>query len=122
MGKLGKSITRLIFLGIFGSWFVFTIWGISYWNDPTSFVPHVTTIALMYVPLFIGMFILFIIGVVIGAIPKGKKKKKEEKEAEKKISKEFKDLKDIKDFKELKEFIPDEWKEKFKKFVESQEK
>ena len=79
MVKIGKLISRLIFLGLFGAWFTFTIWGIVQWNNPASFISNKTTISLFYVPLFIGMFILFIIFGILGSIGKGKKKKEEEK-------------------------------------------
>ena len=75
LGKLGKLISSLILLGVSSSWFVFTIWGISTWNDTASLVNNKITIILLYIPLFIGMFILFIIVMAIGsAAIKGKKK------------------------------------------------
>ncbi|TET79755.1 MAG: hypothetical protein E3J43_03090 [Candidatus Heimdallarchaeota archaeon] len=96
MGKIGKMISSLIFLGLFGSWFTFTIWGIVQWTNPASFISNKTTISLLYVPLFIGMFILFVIlGIIVGAA--GKKKKKDE---------------------EKKDFIPKDIKDKFGKFFE----
>ena len=88
MVKIGKLISRLIFLGLFGSWFTFTIWGIVTWND-VGFVTNKTTISLLYVPLFIGMFVIFIFLSIIGSISKGKKKKDEEKA--KVIPKDIKD-------------------------------
>lgn len=95
MGKIGKMIFNLIFLGLFGSWFTFTIWGIVQWNNPASFISNKTAISLLYVPLFIGMFLLFVIlGIIVGA--SGKKKKDEEK----------------------KDFIPKDIKDKFGKFFD----
>lgn len=76
LGKLGKLISSLILLGISSSWFVFTIWGIVTWSiDTASLVSNRITIILLYIPLFIGMFILFIIVMAIGsAAIKGEKK------------------------------------------------
>jgi hypothetical protein len=96
MGKIGKMIFRLIFLGLFGSWFTFTIWGIVQWANPASFISNKTTISLLYVPLFIGMFILFVIFGILGSLG-GKKKKKDEEKAD---------------------FIPKDIKDKFGKFFE----
>ena len=56
MGKIGKFIGRLIAFSAFAAWFTFTIWGIAKWDG--GFVPQYATMALLYVPLFIGMFIL----------------------------------------------------------------
>lgn len=99
MGKIGKMISSLVFLGLFGSWFTFTIWGIVQWTNPASFISNKTAISLLYVPLFIGMFILFVIlGIIVGA--SGKKKKKDE---------------------EKKDFIPKDIKDKFSKFFEKKD-
>ena len=128
MGKLGKFLGRLIAFGAFVSWFVFTIWGIVDWNiDTASLVTNKTVIVLLYVPFFIGMFILFIIVMAVGSISKANKKrkdKKKEKEGVKEIKglDDLKNLEDVKDFEDFKAMIPDKWKEKFKQFVDSQEK
>jgi hypothetical protein len=84
MGKIGKSFSRLLGFSIFMAWFVFVIWGMKTWEFADPFVSPRTTIILLSIPILIGMFILFIISSIIGAIP-GKKKKKE-KEEEKKFS------------------------------------
>lgn len=128
MGKIGKALGRLIAFGLFASWFTFTIWGIVEWNlDTASLVTNKTLIILLYVPFFIGMFILFIVVMAIGGISKANQKRKDKKR-EKEGVKEFKGLEDlkkledVKDFEEFKAMIPDKWKEKFKSFVENQEK
>ena len=80
MGKIGKSINRLIGFSIFMSWFVFVIWGMKTWEFADPFVSQRNTIILLSLPIIIGMFILFIIVSIIGAIPSKKKKKEEEEE------------------------------------------
>ena len=110
MVKIGKFIGRLLVVGLFGSWFVFTIWGIVTWNQNLdSLITNKTTIALLYVPLFIGMFILFVVALGLGLIGNIDKRRKEKKKEE-----EF----SFKDF----DGIPSDWKEKFTKFVEKIEK
>ncbi|GAH19413.1 unnamed protein product [marine sediment metagenome] len=100
LGKLGKLISSLILLGVSSSWFVFTIWGIATWSiDTASFVSNRITIILLYIPLFIGMFILFIIVMTIGSAAIKGKKKEEDKEKE--------------DF----SWVPDKTKEKFSKTI-----
>ncbi len=79
MGKIGKSISRLIGFSIFMSWFVFVIWGMKTWEFADPFVSQRTAIILLSLPIIIGMFILFIIVSIIGAIPTKKKEKEEEK-------------------------------------------
>ncbi|MHA1199004.1 MAG: hypothetical protein ACTSQF_06605 [Candidatus Heimdallarchaeaceae archaeon] len=126
MGKIGKSIGRLIAFSAFAAWFTFTIWGIVDWNATTSLVTNKTLIVLLYVPFFIGMFILFIIVMAIGGISKANKKRKEKKKekegGEIKGLGDLKKLEDVKDFEDFKAMIPDKWKEKFKDWVDSQEK
>jgi hypothetical protein len=66
------------------AWFVFVIWGMKTWEFTNPFVSQRNTIILLSIPILIGMFIIFIIVSVIGAIPsKDERKKKEE---EKKFS------------------------------------
>ena len=122
MVKIGKLILRLIFLGLFGSWFTFTIWGIVTWISP-GLVSNKTTISLLYVPLFIGMFIIFVILSAIGSIGKGKKKKDEEKtdfipkDIKEKFGKFFeKKAGDTAEGEEIADEIPKEIKEKFEEF------
>ncbi len=119
MGKIGKLIGSLIFLGLFGSWFTFTIWGIVTWEAP-NLVTNTTTLALFYVPLFIGFFIIFIIGLIIsGASGKKKDKKEDETDWMKKIG-SFIGKKDDKikvDGKEITEMIPKEIIDKITKFI-----
>ncbi len=129
MGKFGKFIGRLIAFSAFAAWFTFTIWGISQWYNTESFIDQHVTMALLYIPLFIGMFILFIIVMAIGAISKANKKRKEKKKekelGEDKQIKSLEDLKkleDVKDWEEFKAMIPEKWKEKFKGWMESQDK
>ena len=121
MGKFGKFIGRLIAFGAFATWFTFTIWGISQWYNTESFINQHVTMALLYVPIFIGMFILFIIVMAIGAISKANQKrkdKKKEKEGTKIESlKDLEKLEDVKDWEEFKAMIPDKWKEKFKEWT-----
>ena len=116
MGKISKAIGRLIAFGIFASWFVFTIWGIHRWDAPTL-VSNRVTVILMYIPLFIGMFILTIVVLAIGGISKANKKRKEKKKekegGEIKSLEDLKKLEDVKDFEDFKAMIPDKWKEKF---------
>ena len=134
LGKLGKLISSLILLGVSSSWFVFTIWGIATWSlDTASLVSNRITIILLYIPLFVGMFILFIIVMAIGsAAIKGKKKEEDKKEdfswvpgtIKEKFSKTVvKEIgksmekevdKDKGDF----SWVTDEMKEKFFKFIE----
>lgn len=134
LGKLGKLISSLILLGVSSSWFVFTIWGIATWSlDTASLVSNRITIILLYIPLFVGMFLLFIIVMAIGsAAIKGKKKEKDKKEdfswvpgtIKEKFSKTVvKEIgksmekevdKDKGDF----SWVTDEMKEKFFKFIE----
>ncbi|OLS32774.1 MAG: hypothetical protein HeimAB125_05490 [Candidatus Heimdallarchaeota archaeon AB_125] len=121
MGKIGKLIGSLIFLGLFGSWFTFTIWGIVTWDSPTL-VSQIATLALFYVPLFIGIFILFIIGLIItGATGKKKDKKKdEETDWMKKIGGFFaKEAKSDTTFdgKDIEAMIPKDVIEKISKFI-----
>ncbi len=138
LGKLGKLISSLILLGVSSSWFVFTIWGISTWNDTASFVSNKTTIILLYIPLFIGMFILFIIVMAIGsATIKGKKEEEDEEKGDfnwipgkakegfsKAIGKEF--VKYIGKEKAKGEeeadfsWVPEALKEKFNEFIEKE--
>ena len=125
MGKFGKFIGRLISFGAFAAWFTFTIWGISQWYNTESFINQHVTMALLYVPIFIGMFILFIVVMAIGAISKAntkRKEKKREKEGEVKIEglKDLEKLEDVKDWEEFKAMIPDKWKEKFKDWTKEQ--
>ena len=134
LGKLGKLISSLILLGVSSSWFVFTIWGIATWSlDTASLVSNRITIILLYIPLFVGMFILFIIVMAIGfAAIKGKKKEEDKKDdfswvpgtIKEKFSKTVvKEIgksmekevdKDKGDF----SWVTDEMKEKFFKFIE----
>ncbi len=138
LGKLGKLISSLILLGVSSSWFVFTIWGISTWNDTASLVSNKITIILLYIPLFIGMFILFIIVMAIGsATIKGKKKEDDEEKGDfdwipgkakegfsKAIGKEF--VKYIGKEKAKGEeeadfsWVPEALKEKFNEFIEKE--
>ena len=133
MGKFGKFLGRLIAFGAFASWFTFTIWGISQWNNPSSFISQYVTMALLYVPIFIGMFILFIVVMAIGAISKANQKRKEKKREKEGVEfkkekegveiKSFKDLEkleDVKDWEEFKAMIPEKWKEKFKEWSKDQ--
>lgn len=126
MANFGKILGRLIAFSAFVAWFVFTIWGIAKWDDPASFVSQHTTLALLYVPLFIGMFILFIVVMAIGAITKASKKRKDKKKetesTEIKGLEDLKKLEDVKDWEEFKAMIPAKWKDKVKKWVEDQEK
>ncbi len=127
MGKIGKAIGRLIAFALFASWFVFTIWGIVEWNDTSGvLVSQKTLIILLYVPFFIGMFILFIIVMAVGAISKANKKRKDKKKdkesGEIKGLEDLKKLEDVKDFEDFKAMIPEKWKEKFKEWAENQEK
>ncbi len=122
MVKIGKMISRLIFLGLFGSWFTFTIWGIVTWTN-VGLVTNKTTISLLYVPLFIGMFILFVIFGILGSLG-GKKKKKDEEKADF-IPKDIKDkfgkffekkAGDTAEGEEIEDKIPKEIKDKFEEF------
>ena len=79
MGKIGKSISRLIVFSAFGAWFAFTIWGLKNWGIETSIVSEKTTIILLSLLPFIAMFILFVIAMALGAIDPRKKKKDEKK-------------------------------------------
>ncbi len=79
MGKIGKSLTRLITFAAFGAWFSFTIWGLKNWGTTGSIVSEKTTIILISLLPFIGMFILFIIAMALGAIDPRKKKKEDKK-------------------------------------------
>ena len=123
MGKIGKLISSLIILGLFGSWFTFTIWGIVQWNNPASFVSQKTTISLLYVPLFIGMFILFIIFSILGSLGGRKKKKKKEGKEEVDWKKKMGDFLGKKsedtsfDAKEIEKMIPKEVIDKITKFI-----
>ncbi len=77
----GKLISGLIVFCISAAWFVFTIWGIVTWEADAGLVTNRITVILLYIPLFIGMFIIFIIvNVIASSSMKGKKKKKEEKD------------------------------------------
>jgi hypothetical protein len=138
LGKLGKLISSLILLGVSSSWFVFTIWGISTWNDTASLVSNKITIILLYIPLFIGMFILFIIVMAIGsATIKGKKKEDDEEKGDfdwipgkakegfsKAIGKEFVKYIGKEKAKGEKEadfsWVPEALKEKFNEFIEKE--
>jgi hypothetical protein len=120
MGKIGKFIGSLIFLGLFGSWFTFTIWGIVTWDSPTL-VSQKATLALFYVPLFIGIFILFIIGLIItGATGKKKKKDDDEKDWAKKIEGFFKksDTETKITGKDIESMIPKDVVDKITKFIQ----
>jgi len=122
MVKIGKLISRLIFLGLFGSWFVFTIWGIAKWNSLPAFLSQTTIIALLYVPLFIGMFILFVIFSVLGSLGGKKKKDKKEEETDwaKKISGFFSQKGETEtkiDGKDIEAMIPKDVVEKITKFI-----
>ena len=113
MGKIGKMLSGLIFLGLFGSWFTFTIWGIVTWND-VGLVSNKTTISLFYVPLFIGMFIIFVIlGIISSASGKKKKKKKYGVTGEPEVVTDWKSKGGEGDFKMSKDM-----KEKFSKFID----
>ncbi|MCG3222464.1 MAG: hypothetical protein H7641_13875 [Candidatus Heimdallarchaeota archaeon] len=121
MSKIGKSISRLFTLAIFGAWFTFVIWGLKTWGTPDSFVSEKTTIILLSLLTFIGMFILFVIASALGAIGKRKKKKEEEK----KFSFTTKDG-DKMEFKGVDDFdlekIPAPFREIGKKFMEMAKK
>ncbi|NPD88694.1 MAG: hypothetical protein HGN29_08210 [Asgard group archaeon] len=123
MSKIGKLISRLFTLAVFGAWFTFVIWGLKTWGTPDPFVSEKTTIILLSLLTFIGMFILFIIASALGAI--GKKRKKEEKEEEKKFSFTTKDG-DKMEFKGGEDFdiekIPAPFREIGKKFMEMAKK
>ncbi len=82
MGKIGKSILRLLIFSGFGAWFTFAIWGIVTWGTTPTLVNEKTTIILLSLLTFIGSFILFVIAMALGAIGTGKKKKEEEKKFE----------------------------------------
>jgi len=111
MGKIGKMISSLIFLGLFGSWFTFTIWGIVTWNN-VGLVSNKTTISLFYVPLFIGMFIIFVIlGIISSA--SGKKKEKFGVTGEPEVVTDWKSKGGEGDFK-----VSKDMKEKFSKFID----
>ena len=79
MGKIGKSISRLLIFAAFGAWFTFTIWGLTNWGIETSIVSEKTTIILLSLLPFIAMFILFVIAMTLGAIDPRKKKREEKK-------------------------------------------
>lgn len=79
MGKIGKSISRLVVFSAFGAWFAFTIWGLKNWGIADSMVSEKTTVILLSLLPFIAMFILFIIAMALGAIDPRKKKKEEKK-------------------------------------------
>ena len=122
MGKIGKSISRLFTFAVFGAWFTFAIWGLKTWGTADPFVSEKTTVILLSLLTFIGMFILFVIASALGAI--GKKKKKE-KEEEKKFSFTTKDG-DKMEFGGGEDFdfdkIPAPFKEIGKKFMEMAKK
>jgi hypothetical protein len=124
MGKFGKFIGRLIAFGVFAAWFTFSIWGIAYWNNPPSFIDNQKTMVVLYVPMFIGMFILFIIVMAIGAISRANKKRKDKKKEKDGVKieglKDLEKLEDVKDWEEFKAMIPDKWKEKFKEWSKEQ--
>lgn len=63
----------------FGAWFAFAIWGLKTWGTADPFVSEKTTVILLSLLTFIGMFILFVISSALGAIGKKKKKKEEDK-------------------------------------------
>ena len=129
---LGKLISGLIVFCISVSWFVFTIWGIVTWEADAGLVTNRITVILLYIPLFIGMFIIFIIVNALASSSMKDKKKKEEKEdfswvpgtIKEKFSKTVvKEIgksmekevdKDEGDF----SWVTDEMKEKFFKFIE----
>ena len=121
MGKIGKSISLLFTFAAFGAWFTFAIWGLKTWGTADPFVSEKTTIILLSLLTFSGMFILFVIASALGAI--GKKKKKEEEE--KKFSFTTKDG-DKMEFKGGEDFnldkIPAPFKEIGKKFMEMAKK
>ena len=75
---LGNLISGLIVLAISSAWFVFTIWGLVTWEANTGLVTNKTTIVLLYVPVFIGMFIIFLIVNAIAASSFREKKKEKE--------------------------------------------
>ena len=84
MSDIGKRISgffgRLIVFSAFSAWFVFVIWGMKTWGDTNAFVSEKNTIILLALPVIVGMFILFIVVLFIGAITsKREQKKKEEK-------------------------------------------
>ena len=129
--RFGKLISGLIVFCISVSWFVFTIWGIVTWEADAGLVTNRITIILLYIPLFIGMFIIFIIvNAIASSSVKGKKKEEKEdfswvpgtikekfsktvvKEIGKSMEKEV--HKDEGDF----GWVTDEMKEKFFKFIE----
>jgi len=135
--KLGKSISSLILLAVSSSWFVFTIWGIVTWSaDTASLVNNRVTIILLYIPLFIGMFILFIIVMAMGSASiKGKKDEDKKEKGDfkwvpgkakegfsKAVGKEF--VKYIGKEKEKEEadfsWVPEALKEKFNEFIEKE--
>ena len=112
MGKIGRIISGLIFFGLFGAWFTFTIWGIVTWND-VGLVSNKTTISLFYVPLFIGMFIIFVILGLISSASNGEKKKKARVTKEAEVVTDWKSKGEEGDFK-----LPKDIKEKFSKFID----
>lgn len=124
MGKFSKFLGRLIAFGAFASWFTFSIWGIAQWNNPASFISNYETMVILYVPMFIGMFLLFIVVMAIGAISKASKKRKDKKKEKEGTQieslEDLKKLEDVKDWEEFKAMIPDKWKEKFKEWTKEQ--
>ena len=111
MGKIGKMISGLIFFGLFGAWFTFTIWGIATWNN-VGLVSNKTTIALLYVPLFIAMFSIFmILGIIFSASGDKKKKYRDTKDVEVGIDWKSKDGEE--DFQ-----IPADIKDKIRNFLD----
>jgi len=121
MGKFSKFLGRLIAFGAFAAWFTFSIWGISHWNNQPSFIDNQKTMIVLYVPMFIGMFLLFIVVMAIGAISRAntrrKKRKREKEGVEIKSFKDLEKLEDVKDWEEFKAMIPEKWKDKFKEWT-----
>ena len=105
----------------FGAWFTFAIWGLKTWGTVDPFVSEKTTVILLSLLTFIGMFILFVIAMALGAIGTGKKKKDEKKE-EKKFEFTTKEGEKM-EFKPGDDFnwIPAAFKKMAKKFGEEKE-